>query len=420
MPGRESPTGMSDDLTDVQSSSVAHAALEAAAAAELYVVDEHVAAPAPPKPAHMRFTPSTVVHPTVLMDCVCEHAHDDSTGWYKGRAGTSAYWCPQMIGRDTHGERMSYGMDADWWSFGCLVFCLMTGRSPFASGLGTAHDNALTMEGRITWPRGVFSREAKDFISRLLCVDPARRLGSSPHGWRDVMAHPWFARIDWALMEAKVLPAPCVPPYRMATNLTTPPEKIAGQYAAPQHAEAAAAEAEIRTQAAHVELNAEDEAIFRACTYTAPDMLVRALLKCVSSAEHTDTSTPVEVVTRVASAPQAAAIITASDPTAAMHHARHRGPGDGDIVMVDEHMAVSAPDAPPVKLASMSASSFPTRAPANSSAQDVVMEDAAGFARSSVPATGGGVRGGSMDGSLPPIIAPMTLQPQRASSRYHQ
>lgn len=63
-------------------------------------------------------------------------------------------------------------LQADWWSLGCLTYALMTGRSPFATGMGTAYDNAQTLEGapKIHWPKGVFSKEARDFISRCICV----------------------------------------------------------------------------------------------------------------------------------------------------------------------------------------------------------------------------------------------------------
>jgi hypothetical protein len=230
-------------------------------------------------PALGFITPETVVNPTVVMDCTCCFSPDAGEGWYRGRAGTSAYWCPAMLQRDARGERLPYGCDSDWWSYGCLVYCLMTGRSPFASGLGSQYDNALTLEARLSWPRGIFSREAKDFISRLLHPDPAQRLGAGPHGWQEVMSHPWFAKLDWGLLEAKVIPAPVVPHYRMATDLLVPPEKVAGQYQHTQAREAAAAEAAAITAAAALELTAEDEAIFRAVTYTAPDMLLRAVIK---------------------------------------------------------------------------------------------------------------------------------------------
>ena len=80
----------------------------------------------------------------------------------------------------------------------------MTGRSPFATGLGTAQDNLLTMEGaaKISWPKGLFSREARDFVTRLTTVDPARRLGAGREGWRQVSQHPWFRGVDFALLEA--------------------------------------------------------------------------------------------------------------------------------------------------------------------------------------------------------------------------
>ena len=195
-------------------------------------------------------------------DCTCCYHHDDGSGWFKGRAGTSAYWCPQMLDRDEKGERIAYGADADWYSMGCTserhrrdrgicdtlaivrllpscdtlslalslhqylytlestVFALFTGRSPFSSGLGASHDAALTLDGTIDWPTGIFSKEgrshndylkpflsyckryifltsAKSLISGLLHRNASSRLGSRSTGWRDVMNHPFFARIDW-------------------------------------------------------------------------------------------------------------------------------------------------------------------------------------------------------------------------------
>lgn len=233
----------------------------------------------PPRagPAFGGITPDTVVNSTVVMDCCC--TFDPCTGWYRGRAGTSAYWCPEMLKRDASGERLAYGCESDWWSFGCLVYALMTGRSPFVSGLGTNYDNSLTLEGKIQWPKGIFSRDAKDFISKLLHPDPAKRLGSGPNGWRDVMSHPWFSRLDWALLEAGVIPAPCAPGYRMDTNLLTPPEKVPGQYQNQAHLQAQQAEREAMEAATLLTLTSEDEAVFAAVQYTSPDFLIRGLMK---------------------------------------------------------------------------------------------------------------------------------------------
>jgi len=187
-----------------------------------------------------------------------------------------------MLSRDSHNERLSYGVDADWWSLGCLTFALMTGHSPFATGMGTSSDNSQTLEGsaKIHWPKGVFSREARDFISRLCTIDPAKRLGSGPEGWKQIMSHPWFRGIDWALLEARVLPPPSVPSYCISSSWTVIPDKIDNQHKGIAAEEAAAAEAAAKASAASAVLTAEDEAIFRACTFTSPMLFKRAWLRC--------------------------------------------------------------------------------------------------------------------------------------------
>ena len=230
---------------------------------------------------------SCLVNPVVLVpsDCSCSTNHDDGRGWYKGRAGTSAYWCPQMLSRDSHNERLSYGVDADWWSLGCLTFALMTGRSPFATGMGTNFDNSQTLEGsaKIHWPKGLFSRESRDFVSRLCTIDPTKRLGSGPEGWKQVMSHQWFRGVDFALLEARVLPPPTMPSYRISTNWSVIPDKIDNQHKGIVAEEAAAVEASAKASADNAVLSAEDEAIFRACTFTSPMLFKRAWLQCCAS-----------------------------------------------------------------------------------------------------------------------------------------
>ena len=183
---------------------------------------------------HSRLLRVGYANPVILVctDCKCESArHDDGRGWYKGRAGTAAYWCPQMITRDRNNERVPYGVEADWWSLGCLVYALMTGRSPFSTGQGTQADNALTLDGRITFSRSTaFSPAAKDFISLLCTTDARKRLGAGPEGWRSVMAHPFFRAIDWDLLTERVLPSPSIPTYKIALDWAVVPEKIEGQF----------------------------------------------------------------------------------------------------------------------------------------------------------------------------------------------
>ena len=270
---------------------------------------------------HSRLLRSGFINPVILVgtDCTCGGARqDDGRGWYKGRAGTAAYWCPQMISRERTGERHAYGLEADWWSLGCLVFALMTGRSPFSSGGGTAADNALTLEGRVSFSRSaVFSPAAKDFISKLCTADACKRLGGGAEGWRAVMSHPFFREIDWDLLAERVLPSPSVPAYKIALDWTTVPEKIEGQFhgVAGEYLNSAsgsevtrgalctlaftltltltptpadeqrAIEDAAREAAEKINLTAEDEAVFRACCFASPDWLTRALLKTAAAGE---------------------------------------------------------------------------------------------------------------------------------------
>lgn len=85
------------------------------------------------RPWRERFAKATV-NPVCVMDCDCGAERDGADGWYRGRAGTAAYWCREMLVRGTDGERLPYGFSCDWFSFGSLVYCLQTGRSPFSSG----------------------------------------------------------------------------------------------------------------------------------------------------------------------------------------------------------------------------------------------------------------------------------------------
>lgn len=84
-----------------------------------------------------------------------------------------------------------------------LIYCLMSGETPFAA----PGDDELRVYRRIvsrhlTFPPH-FSPAARDLLERLLQHDPAARLGGQgPASLRHLKRHPWFAAMNWdALME---------------------------------------------------------------------------------------------------------------------------------------------------------------------------------------------------------------------------
>jgi serine/threonine protein kinase len=46
----------------------------------------------------------------------------------RGKAGTPGFWAPEMLHYEKDGKGRRYGPAADWWSFGCLVYALLSAR----------------------------------------------------------------------------------------------------------------------------------------------------------------------------------------------------------------------------------------------------------------------------------------------------
>ena len=55
------------------------------------------------------------------------------------------------------------------------------------------------------------STECRDFIEKLLSKDPAKRLGSGPGGFKDVLSHPFLKELDAQKLQAGELPATYLP-----------------------------------------------------------------------------------------------------------------------------------------------------------------------------------------------------------------
>jgi serine/threonine protein kinase len=126
-----------------------------------------------------------------------------------GACGTRGYWAPEMLRRDAEGKRERYTFTVDWFSFGCCVYEFIYGISPFRTEKARKwgdfpksekadRDKAIDLaiqEMEPEFDERCFDELARDLLRKLLHKDPKQRLGAN--GYTEILAHPWFATIDW-------------------------------------------------------------------------------------------------------------------------------------------------------------------------------------------------------------------------------
>jgi serine/threonine protein kinase len=120
--------------------------------------------------------------------------------------GTPQYMAPEML------ERQPYTRSVDWWSFGIILYEMLTGWPPFYNENMRALVRAICND-RVGFPQHV-SQDARDLILRLLDKRPELRLGACEYDYQEIQAHPWFAGMDWDAVYNKTTQPEWVPPRR--------------------------------------------------------------------------------------------------------------------------------------------------------------------------------------------------------------
>lgn len=121
--------------------------------------------------------------------------------------GSPDYVPPEVLLRQGHDST------ADWWSLGALVYEMLTGGTPFAES-NQLHTFERATKGDVKFPDGFVDAhpDAADLISKLLTVEPLKRLGNPLHGGAGaIRAHQWFDGFDWEALRERRMAAPFAP-----------------------------------------------------------------------------------------------------------------------------------------------------------------------------------------------------------------
>lgn len=105
-------------------------------------------------------------------------------------------------------KNQEYGTAVDWWSFGVVLYEMLTGLPPWYShNREVMHKRIL--QSPLECPH-YLSQEARDLLRGLLMRDPQRRLGSK-EGSAQLRQHPFFRSVDWQMIMFRETLAPIDP-----------------------------------------------------------------------------------------------------------------------------------------------------------------------------------------------------------------
>ncbi|KAI5285437.1 hypothetical protein KEM54_000572 [Ascosphaera aggregata] len=110
--------------------------------------------------------------------------------------GTEEYIAPEVIQGNGHTSAV------DWWTLGILIYEMLYGTTPF-KGKNRKITFGNILKDEVQFPEHAgspqISSTCKSLIRKLLIKDEKRRLGARA-GASDVKTHPFFAKLQWALI----------------------------------------------------------------------------------------------------------------------------------------------------------------------------------------------------------------------------
>uniref|UniRef100_A0A8C7NCC2 Ribosomal protein S6 kinase n=1 Tax=Oncorhynchus kisutch TaxID=8019 RepID=A0A8C7NCC2_ONCKI len=119
--------------------------------------------------------------------------------------GTVEYMAPEVVNRRGHTT------SADWWSYGVLMFEMLTGTLPF-QGKDRKETMNMILKAKLGMPQ-FLSPEAQSLLRNLFKRNPTNRL-AGPDGVEEIKRHHFYCTVDWNKLFRRELH----PPFKPATG----------------------------------------------------------------------------------------------------------------------------------------------------------------------------------------------------------
>mmetsp|Transcript_9372 Transcript_9372/g.28353 ORF Transcript_9372/g.28353 Transcript_9372/m.28353 type:complete len:801 (-) Transcript_9372:138-2540(-) len=117
--------------------------------------------------------------------------------------GTPDYISPEVLNHALSVGAPTYGLSADWWSFGVTAYEMLYGEMPFSDECeAVTLNNIMNFETMLAlYEEAGATIVANDLLRNLLCA-PGKRFG-----YEQIKAHPFFAGVNWGELRSQRPPS---------------------------------------------------------------------------------------------------------------------------------------------------------------------------------------------------------------------